>query len=478
MGERSDKIDFDAFLSCLIRIAQKCYPSCHTKEEAMQQFLMDNILPLAPRRKPISIALLLKQPPIEAIFKYYEDALAELYKFYTTSSDKHRKGKAMLRSTNRSAHSFDDQKEHIEEAKQRSQKENNSANRLGYNDFIRFATDFGLVTTLGITSLDLGDIFLSVTSLSNFTASLRRMSFGEFWEGMVRCALVAFQDKVGLTSETKIKGLFLSIWRHQQSSVQDQMCGYGTMQGGGFNTYKGSLLRGTQLLNDRFVAAWTKDEYRDYLTSLIAPGAGGALTPALPSRTPTKSTKVVPTHSPPPPTTSTLSRLLGGKPDSKGKRSPSPHKDKDIPQPVEVNAVEDSAVTEHRLRNLNHDSIRQSSDFMVKASGGQIVHVLLKEYEEFDDRRLKVADLRELFYSKPHIAQLIADSLYEAGLVDEEPRPAEVAVDEEEEPMFSSSKPFSSVKAAGLFDAVDDEGDEGSQGEEKSAEDELTVEEA
>ncbi len=50
-----------------------------------------------------------------------------------------------------------------------------------------------------------------------------------------------------MTTEIKIKGLFLSIWRHIQSSVQDHMNGYGTMSGGGFNTYKGALLRGTQV---------------------------------------------------------------------------------------------------------------------------------------------------------------------------------------------------------------------------------------
>lgn len=66
-----------------------------------------------------------------------------------------------------------------------------------------------------------------------------------------------------------MKGLFLSIWRHVQSSVQELMSGYGQLHGGGFNTYKGALLRGTQLLNDKFVAAWTKDEYRDYLAPLI-----------------------------------------------------------------------------------------------------------------------------------------------------------------------------------------------------------------
>lgn len=147
MGQKTDKIDFEGFLSCLIRIAQKCYPSCKSREEAMQQFLMDNVLPMAPRRKPITIQFLLKQAPIEALFKYYDVALMELYQFYTTSSDKNRKGKHLLRSTTQSASTFDDQKEMIEEAKQRLQKESNSSHRMGYDDFTRFANDFGLVTT-------------------------------------------------------------------------------------------------------------------------------------------------------------------------------------------------------------------------------------------------------------------------------------------------------------------------------------------
>ncbi len=81
---------------------------------------------------------------------------------------------------------------------------------------------------------------------------------------------MAFQDKKSLTSEIKLKALFLFIWRHIQSNVTDHVTGYGTLQGGGFNTYKGALLRGSQLLNDKFVAAWTKDDYVDYLEPAVA----------------------------------------------------------------------------------------------------------------------------------------------------------------------------------------------------------------
>ncbi len=146
-NDKSDKMEFDAFLSCLIKIAKKAYPSGETKEGSMQQLLMDNLLPMASKRKPVSIALLLKQPNIEAIFKYYEDSLQELYKFYTTSSDLDRRGKNMVRSMSHLAETFDDQREVFQEAKNRSSKDSSNApNRMGYPDFIRFANDFGLVT--------------------------------------------------------------------------------------------------------------------------------------------------------------------------------------------------------------------------------------------------------------------------------------------------------------------------------------------
>jgi hypothetical protein len=142
-----DKIDFDAFLSCLIRIAQKCYPSCGNCEEAMQQLLMDNVLPLATRRKPVSIALLLKQPPIDALFKYYEDALFELYKFYITSADLRRKGNNMMRSTAHQIDIFENEIEQIEEVKMKAARELTASNKMSYLDFVRFATDFGLITS-------------------------------------------------------------------------------------------------------------------------------------------------------------------------------------------------------------------------------------------------------------------------------------------------------------------------------------------
>jgi hypothetical protein len=50
-----------------------------------------------------------------------------------------------------------------------------------------------------------------------------------------------------------------------QSSVQDNMKGYGTLQGGGFNTYKGALLRGTQV-SPLLLSLFPSPSHRSYLS--------------------------------------------------------------------------------------------------------------------------------------------------------------------------------------------------------------------
>jgi hypothetical protein len=437
--EKVDKIDFEAFLTCLIKIAKKCYPSNRTEEEAMQQLLMDNILPLASRRKPVTIEVLLRQSNIENIFKYYEEALKELYKFYTTSAALTNKGNNLQRSVRSSHLSFDDQRESFEETRGKSREES-SEHQMSYSDFIRFSNDFGMVTTLSITTMDLGDIYLTTTFFNNFTPRLRRISFMEFWEVMVRCALVAFQDKKSLTSEIKIKGLFLSIWRHIQSSAADHMNGYGTIAGGGFNTYKGALLRGTQLLNEKFVAAWTKDNYCDYLAPLVAPSPEGTPKKAGTGPSANESRSAVPAMS------STISKLLRPASDAdmtKGNRDRSETNssqrgrtltfDRSGGLSMDVPRSSAEILREDIMMKVGVDNISQCDNFLVpvplparlkaeekaKLEPG-FIRVKINDHDEFDDTRLKVQDLRALLQSKPHIAELLYDALVEENLVEDE----------------------------------------------------------
>lgn len=101
---------------------------------------------MASTRKPVSIAALLRQPVIENIFKYYEDALLEIFRFYTTSSDYSQKVKNMIKSTSKIGQTFDDTKESIQNTKQKASNKESTSNKMAYADFLRFANDFGLIS--------------------------------------------------------------------------------------------------------------------------------------------------------------------------------------------------------------------------------------------------------------------------------------------------------------------------------------------
>lgn len=127
-----------------MHIADKCYPSCEKSEDAFQQLLMDNVLPLASRRVIVDMSHFVHEPHVDALFAYYEEALAELFRFYATASDQKTKGRNMMKSTKSKTATFEEQKEEFIQAKARNLLLNSFANQMGYGDFLRFASDFGL----------------------------------------------------------------------------------------------------------------------------------------------------------------------------------------------------------------------------------------------------------------------------------------------------------------------------------------------
>jgi hypothetical protein len=141
-----DKINFEEFLSCLHRISLKCYPGCPTAEAAMQQLLMDNLLPFAMRRKPIDLSFAMHHPSICQMFEYYSDALMDIFQFYALSGDNKDKGKNMIRTTGAKNKTFDEQKELIAMAKELELLQSQSSHQMNYTDFMRFANDFGMMS--------------------------------------------------------------------------------------------------------------------------------------------------------------------------------------------------------------------------------------------------------------------------------------------------------------------------------------------
>jgi hypothetical protein len=135
-------MDYKEFISCLIRVAQKCYPTAKSTEDSMQQLLMDNILPLAKKRKFVPLSSFITQPMVESLFTYYEDALNEIFKHYANNSD--HKSRNMLKSMTVKTKTFDEEVVLIAEAKERNLTHPPTHNRMGYDEFLSFANEFGL----------------------------------------------------------------------------------------------------------------------------------------------------------------------------------------------------------------------------------------------------------------------------------------------------------------------------------------------
>eukprot|EP01038_Epipyxis_sp_PR26KG_P014795 gene14795-19879_t len=435
--EKLDKLEFDQFVTSLIHIAVKCYPSSQSKEEAMQQLLLENILPLASRRAPISVSKLMNQSPIESLFKYYEDSFLELFMFYCSSTEGAGKSKNITTSYHSSQKTFDEQNPDLAQGLQespnnRTRANSNSSNvnnknsqnnnntslnspvlnspnsrqqRMAYADFVyRFANDFGLQTSLGLTNLELGEIFLSSTSINNFSTSLRKMEFSEFWEAFVRCALVAFKSKTEITTENKVKGLLLYVWKYLQNTVTDHMTGYGTMSGGGFNAYKGRLIKGAQMLNERFVSAWTKDEYKDYVESsskMSSPVKSPQKKQNLQSSLSLQSQQLSSDNNNSNNNTSFLGKILS---DTNAIITN---------KPLSIPTNNNNKSKQKDYFNLIHDNVEKKDMFSVYASDGLLINIMINNDDDLHDNRIKHSDLRKLLYNRPDLAELLYECVCE-----------------------------------------------------------------
>ena len=111
-----------------------------------------------------------------------------------------------------------------------------------------------------LTTFELGDIFLS--SLKFIEPSLRGLSYTEFLQALVRCALVAYSKISESTILDKLRGLFLYMWRSINKNVP-KAWGDGRRTG---STYAGDLLAGAATFNRKFIAQWAADGNRDYLS--------------------------------------------------------------------------------------------------------------------------------------------------------------------------------------------------------------------
>jgi hypothetical protein len=297
------RLDYDEFLTCLLRIARKCYPSCASPEAAMQQLLMDNVLPLTSRRKSASECsvtglMVTYSEQLDQLKKHYQAPLLVLYDYFAVSAASKQDDFSAKSGKGEDKLTFEDRAmEKTGERAKTGKKPKKVVAQLCYEDFIKYCFELGMNSSLGLTTIDIGDIYLTTMSASRkaksgggkFDSSFGKLSFDELWQALVRCAFTAFKSRPHVSLVEKTKGMFAYIWRHLQQAKNS--LAYGSREA----KYRG-LIRCFQLLNEKFIQMWTADEFKDYFVvakvadTIVSPlkrmMVGGASASLLPSPPP------------------------------------------------------------------------------------------------------------------------------------------------------------------------------------------------
>ena len=138
--------------------------------------------------------------------------------------------------------------------------------RAGFSELLSL---FNISRNALLSNIDVSNAYLaSLEGQAYHGADMRLMSFREFREALVRCALRAYGKLSSATDLDKIRGLFLYMFRAIEQGVPAAVEG---ARGSSATTDHGSLVRGAADFTRLFVDAWKKDGLRDYLAPVTAP---------------------------------------------------------------------------------------------------------------------------------------------------------------------------------------------------------------
>ena len=280
-GKRTKSLTFDSFLNALMRIAHvEIYPDKPTVDLAFQELLMCNVLPypLASRRASTittDIATLLVDSEMANLRHKYSPSLQKIFRYYA-SSKRHAENRAFIHQKAEPYSQISPRRGGSGKSSRRGRMmtKNSMTAALGYRGFVKFTADFALANSI-LSIFEIGDIFLTCTGAG--AASLRKLTFGQFWEALVRCALVAYSTEKNPTVTTdipdKLRGLFLYMWREINKAVPRAV-----MSSSALGVYSGSMTEGARLFNSRVSSDWAAAGFRDYLSSATAASYDGRAT--------------------------------------------------------------------------------------------------------------------------------------------------------------------------------------------------------
>ena len=234
---------------------------------ALPRLLMEIILPLAPRRNIISISTYLEDRNIRAlVYGKFKNGLQNIYSYYCNQGEfRILKIIAQSRAINQNgtvvtiANKTSTTKTLVK---------SKQLHALHYEEYIHFISDYQLANTSMLTSIELGDIFLSTVRQGTYSSdgNLQPLTLEEFLEVIIRIALQAYHNaSKTTTSVDKVKSFFLFLWRNITNPNRSKL---NSRNGGRMDSTKvagGDLnICGSALFNRLVLQMWREDGYRDY----------------------------------------------------------------------------------------------------------------------------------------------------------------------------------------------------------------------
>jgi hypothetical protein len=201
---QSPQIDFAAFLSLLCKLSVKAFRrEARSSSEAFEMMLHTKVLPLASRRFPEDVAGFMADPQVAALFADNQDEIKRAFDHHAPHGSlayagapglKGRPCLALLPNPGDPLSAQGTRTLHL-------------CTLFPSADFLRLAGASDLTPAL-LTAAELGDAFLSSTAS---VCALGALSYAEFLQALVRCALMAYSKVSDSTILHKLSSLLLHM---------------------------------------------------------------------------------------------------------------------------------------------------------------------------------------------------------------------------------------------------------------------------
>ena len=258
---RSRKMKFGDFLNCLVTLADRLYgATSEDGEGAFEQLLNEKVLPNALRREPLDVSSLMASDAVQTMAEDYQDSVRCIFEFYAgvpqagTKADRRAKEHPVHVAPAGYSPDYGANSMHTKAVSL-------MASSLQFNEFLQFAGDFNLTCSVFLTTHEMTEIFLASLSDYGHEEIMPGLCFEDFWESLVRCAVVAYDDK-DTTDLNKLRALFLYMTNRIEETIPRAVNASGRSSA---STNAQNLMKGAKRFQFLVQQQWNKDGQLDYI---------------------------------------------------------------------------------------------------------------------------------------------------------------------------------------------------------------------